>query len=99
MSARPSHAARLETSPRLRALLSALLKAGDRGLTTREIFERTESMAIHSDVSELRANGYRVACEGTGTTPGGRRIYRYRIVGSGASEEVEKEEERQEAAP
>lgn len=89
----PSHAARLESSPRLRTLLAALLKAGDRGLTTREIFERTGSMAVHSDAAELRANGYRVSCVQEGRTDAGRKVFVYRLVGVGASEEVEKEEE------
>ena len=93
VNARPSHAARVDSSPRLRALLSALLKAGDRGLTTREIFDRTGSMAVHSDAHELRANGYRISCSGAGRTKDGRRVYVYRLVGVGASEEVEKEEE------
>lgn len=93
---RPSHAARVSSSPRLRALLSALLKAGDRGLTTREIFERTDSMAVHSDVHELRDNGYRISCRREGTTAGGRLVHRYRIEGAGASEQVEKEEEARE---
>jgi hypothetical protein len=79
LSARPSHAARIETSPRLRALLTALLKAGDRGLTTREIFDRTGSMAVHSDAHELRQNGYRIGCRSDGKTAGGRRVFRYRI--------------------
>lgn len=86
MSARPSHAARIESSPRLRALLTALLKAGDRGLTTREIFDRTGSMAVHSDVHELRANGYQVGCSGGGRTGDGRRVFRYRIEGAKAPE-------------
>jgi hypothetical protein len=78
---RPSHAARLEASPRLRDLLSALLKAGDRGLTTREIFDRTGSMAVHSDVHELRENGYRISCATDAAAPGvsGRRRFRYRL--------------------
>lgn len=79
---RSSHAARLSSSPRLRALLSALLKAGERGLTTREIFERTGSMATHSDVHELRANGYRISCSSEGRTGAGRRVFRYRIEGA-----------------
>jgi hypothetical protein len=84
---RPSHAARLSSSPRLRALLTALLKAGDRGLTTREIFDRTGSMAVHSDCHELRQNGYRISCEMVADVrnpggQGGSRRYRYRIEGN-----------------
>jgi hypothetical protein len=83
VSARPSHAARLSSSPRLRALLTALLKAGDRGLTTREIFDRTGSMAVHSDCHELRENGYRIECrsEPQGIETAGRRRFRYRLLG------------------
>lgn len=92
--ARPSHAARLESSPRLRLLLSALLKAGERGLTTREIFEATGSMAVHSDVFELRENGYRIECRSEshtpvalagkpplGPPPSSRRRFRYTLLG------------------
>jgi len=93
VSARPSHAASVETSPRLRALLSALLKAGERGLTTREIFERTDSMAVHSDCHELRQNGYQISCRRERTTAGGRLVHRYRIEGNVASDRVEKPEE------
>ena len=91
---RPSHAARLESSPRLRALLSALLKAGDRGLTTREIFDRTGSMAVHSDCHELRQNGYRIDCRMVADEPraagqGRRRRFCYRLMGARAAAQPE----------
>lgn len=81
MSARLSHAARVESSPRLRALLTALLKAGERGLTTREIQDRTDACAVHSDVDELRDNGYRIPCVQEKSTASGRRVFRYRLLG------------------
>jgi phosphatidylserine/phosphatidylglycerophosphate/cardiolipin synthase-like enzyme len=79
VSARPSHAARVDSSQRLRTLLSALLKAGDRGLTTRELIDSTGSCAPHSDVAELRSNGYTVVCSFAGLSGEGRRVHRYTI--------------------
>jgi hypothetical protein len=89
-AARPSHAARISSSPRLRALLTALLKAGDRGLTTKEIQVLTDACAVHSDVCELRANGYRIPCRmesdvALGPGQGRRRRFRYRLESNASS--------------
>jgi hypothetical protein len=80
MSGRGSHAARLESSARLQALLGALREAGEAGLTTFQIFQSTGSMAVHSDCHELRANGYTVDCKAERTTESRRRVYRYRLT-------------------
>lgn len=71
------HAAALERSPRLRRTLD-VLRAHPDGLTTMQLVNWTGSCAVHSDVSELRANGIGVACEYLGQRDG-RRIYRYRL--------------------
>ena len=72
-----SHAARVDSSPRLRALLSALLQAGDRGLTALDVFQQTGSLNAHSCVHELRENGYEIRCDPQ--IVGGRRVYRYQL--------------------
>ena len=100
MSARPSHAARIESSPRLRALLTALLKAGDRGLTALEVYQQTGSLNAHSCAHELRQNGYRISCEMVADVrnpggQGGSRRYRYRLEGARAPEQTEFFEEGQ----
>jgi hypothetical protein len=41
----------------------------------------TGSMAVHTDIAELRANGIAVACRQNGKTPNGRRIMEYRKEG------------------
>ena len=76
------NAARIENSKRLQRTLSALRKAGDRGLTTMELYLATGSMAVHSDVAELRApcNDFPISCEMSGTNASGRRVYTYRLV-------------------
>jgi len=74
-----AHAARIESSPRLQRCLAALRRYGATGATTYQLFDATGSMAVHSDVSELRANGLRVDCW-MDRAENGRRIYRYRLV-------------------
>jgi len=80
----PGHAARIESSARLQTTLRVLERAGDRGLTTGELHTLTESQAVHSDVHELRANGYDVECRYDGSR-NGRRIYRYTLRGRRAA--------------
>ena len=73
------HAANADKSRRLCRTL-AILRAHPDGLTTMELISWTGSVAPHSDAAELRANGYNVECRYHGTTPEGRRVYRYRLV-------------------
>lgn len=74
------HAANLSKSARLQRTLTYLRGAGARGLSTSAISRRTGSMAVHSDIAELRANGVGVTCRYDHTTPAGRRVYRYRLA-------------------
>ncbi len=76
--------AKLENSPRLQRALDALLRAGKNGLTTFDLFVATGSMAVHSDVSEIRANGYDISCAMVGKNASGRRVYRYTLEGKRA---------------
>lgn len=71
------HAASM-TSERLRRMLDDL-KAYP-GSTTFEIQSRTKSCAVHSDVAELRQNGYFIdrTCDGK---KNGRQINRYWLRG------------------
>lgn len=55
-----SHAAKIENSDRLKKLLR-VLDSGEE-FTTAELQTITNSMAIHSDVHELRQNGYKINC-------------------------------------
>ena len=76
------NAAKLEKSSRLQAVLAFLRDRGERGATTAELQAATGSMAIHSDVAEVRANGVEVSCAYDGTS-NGRRVYRYRLAAAG----------------
>jgi len=74
--------ARIGKSNRLQVLYRALERAGKKGLTTAGLIDATASVAPHSDVAELRANGYEVSCKYEARTSSGRRIYRYRLLGA-----------------
>lgn len=74
-----SHAATLADSERLIVLHSILSD----GLphTTAELSERTGSMAIHSDVHELRQNGVAVGkARYVGLSQSGRKVYEYQLI-------------------
>jgi hypothetical protein len=55
------HAARLESSPRLQRVLSALREHGK--LTTLEIIQLAGVCAVNSIISELRRNNIGISCE------------------------------------
>jgi hypothetical protein len=71
------HAGKLTTSPRLRATLSAI---NERWQTTREISQRTESMAVHSDIAALRANGIAIERKCIGRTENGNQVWAYKAT-------------------
>ena len=79
------HSGSIATSPRLRLTLYALQGAGERGLTTLALCNVTGSMAAHSDVAALRANGISVACRYEGRAESGAKVYRYTIGGAEAA--------------
>lgn len=68
----------LSKSQRLQAV-ARLLRDFPDGLTTFELASAAGSVAIHSDVAELRANGLDIDCQYEGKTAHGRRIYRYSL--------------------
>lgn len=67
------NAGSIQTSGRLQATLAAIADWA----TTAQISTATGSMAVHSDIAALRANGVAVLAE---RVPGyhGRCVYRYR---------------------
>ena len=72
------HFANVKKSNRLRRMLRAL---GRSWRTTAELQAATGLMAVHTDISELRANGKDVLCRYDHTdTQTGSRIYRYRMI-------------------
>lgn len=81
-----THAARIENSMRLQRTLGAL--ADGKAHTTADISAATGSMAVHTDVHELRRNGYDVVCRYVGRSPTGRKVYAYRLKTKPASYQV-----------
>lgn len=71
------HAAKLDGSERLRRTLSFIRGWGSAGVTSAELQGFTNSMAVATDVSELRRNGFLIDCKYEGTNERGRRVYRY----------------------
>jgi hypothetical protein len=67
------HAANAEKSKRLRKTYYALRYYGNP--TTKQIADHTDSCAVHTDIAELRANGYQIDCKCVGR---GRFEYRLR---------------------
>jgi len=65
-------------SPRLQATLGALSD----GLwhTGQSISRGTRSMAVHSDIADLRASRVPVECKYSHRTPLGRKVYIYRLA-------------------
>jgi len=76
-----SHYARLEKSARLQKLLRLLSDCQVH--TTAEIQRALDTCAAHSDVHELRCNGFTI--EGGWIKGKGRRVYGYRLIGQGAA--------------
>lgn len=66
--------ARLASSPRLQRLLKVLREA-DGELSTWEIVNRAQVLAVNAAVAELRANGCEISCRVVALKGGGRRWY------------------------
>ena len=75
------HAANADKSARLRRTLSFIRGWGSNGVTSAELQGFTRSMAVATDVSELRRNGHRIDCVYEGTNERGRKVYRYYYKG------------------
>jgi len=71
------HCGNPKKSKRLRDTIFAL---GRSWKTSAEIQRATGSMAVHTDISDLRENGYNIPSRYLGVT-NGRKIYSYRNMG------------------
>jgi DeoR/GlpR family transcriptional regulator of sugar metabolism len=71
-----SHAADIDKSARLKKLLEILADGFE--YSTAELQERTGSMAIHTDIHELRSNGYAVKCRYVGKHDD-KKVYAYKL--------------------
>lgn len=71
-----SHAAKADRSPRLQKLLS-ILKDGNIYSTAR-LHSATGSMAVHTDIHELRCNGYKITRHYIGRV-NNRSVYGYKL--------------------
>jgi len=47
--------------------------------TTRDLMLRTGSCNVHTDIHELRQNGYDISCRYEGMSVNGTKIYSYRL--------------------
>lgn len=74
-----AHSARLESSERLQRVLDVLLDGQPH--TTREIIIAADVCAVNSIITEIRANGFTIACE---PVKGKRGVYEYRLIGRAA---------------
>jgi hypothetical protein len=72
------HAADLKKSSRLQNCLSAM--ADCLWHTTAWLQEATGSMAVHSDIAELRANNVSIETKYVARLSNGRKVYAYRLV-------------------
>lgn len=80
MKNKKSHAANIANSDRLRKTLKAL--ASGHQLTTRDIARQTGSMAVHTDIHELRENGFDILMSYEPPPCGGRQVPHYQLLGS-----------------
>ena len=71
------HAARPDSSPRLRRVLEVLRDGQEH--STRELVDEARVMAVNSCIAELRQNGYQIDCRAR-KTEGGERYYTYRLL-------------------
>lgn len=76
MAKKKSHFADIKKSSRLQKLHSVLLRGGI--FSTARLQRETGSMAIHSDVHELRCNGIKVKCTYLYEIEG-RKVYGYSL--------------------
>lgn len=71
------HNANIDNSERLAQTLRIIKSQKGFGATTREIASWTGSVAVATDVSELRKNDYVIDCLYDHTTAEGRKVFRY----------------------
>ena len=76
------HAASLDRSPRLQRVHALLSDGVER--STLEIIAKAKVCAVNSCISELRVNGFRIACRQEVDATGQRRWF-YRMILSAAT--------------
>ncbi len=72
-----SHAAKFNESTRLKKLHSVLSTGGI--FSTARLQTETGSVAIHTDIHELRQNGYNISCHYLGKNGNGNKVYGYKL--------------------
>lgn len=78
---RRCHASDWLRSERLKKTWLALHYMGEKGATSLQIHEFTKSMSVHSDISELRANGINIPpAKYAYTNQNGRKVYIYKLI-------------------
>ena len=75
------HKANIEKSERLQRTLRFIKSFGRFGVTSAMIQGHTGSVAVATDASELRRNGYRIDCDYVGKNSHGRKLFRYTYKG------------------
>jgi len=73
------HAAKIQHSQPLQAVLAFLQARGDQGVTTWEFIEYARVANPATEVSALRHNGYNVECKYQ-EKKNGRKVYRYKLL-------------------
>jgi biotin operon repressor len=73
------HSGNLATSQRLQDTLRCLVPG--QWVSAFKIAVTTNSLAVHSDISDLRLNGVQIEQRYNGYTENGKRISEYRLTG------------------
>ena len=74
-----SHLTSVDGSDRLKDLLAILMDGKEH--SNRELRTAIDSAAIHSDIDDLRNNGYIIHCRYAGLSEKRKRIYMYHLCG------------------
>ena len=80
------HYAKLEKSKRLQNTLNVLADCKPHSAFTIQAI--TQSMAVHTDIAELRANGFDITQFNNGRTSNGRLISMYQLMSNTAQMEM-----------
>lgn len=76
------HAAKVENSPGLQAVLALLRQRGGQGATTWEFIEIAHVANPATEISALRHNGYTINRKYEGKNANGRSVNRYTLLDS-----------------
>lgn len=73
------HLTKIESSKRLQAILGLLMMRGETGATTQELHSVSGSLNPATEVSCIRAQGYKITARYQGRTESGAKIFNYRL--------------------